>query len=352
MQVSESRILHSVNAKNNSLYYNESNGIKWDFDGPPDVEHMQALVDKIQNKIGLSVTIEPIGDIVVLKKLQVRYEEDENHKREIKERIEDAGGDTSSCFPVVVYEARGANGEDIIGDGNHTVQAAKAAKHCTSIPVIRVPKEIHKTYTDAELKGVGNLLNKKPEIVKKPLTIDDAVKQIEETVKSGATLEQFSKDEHTHRHYLQVCGFTNKQITRIINKVKNSIQYQQFLTANKLWINYTKDVHKQILDSTVEGFKTTDTMAICVSSAMFKWDKLLNTLFAHTEETKKGRIKKKDNMVVVVYHTSPNDEREWKMDIQPQIYNKIEFFFKPLGYNIRIHEMPTTMTNNPFLNHE
>lgn len=300
----------------------------------------------------MTVTIEQVKDVAKLKRLQTRFVEDEAHKREIKERIEDAGGDTSNCSPIVVYEGRGANGEDVVGDGNHTLAAASEAKHCVVVPVLRVPKEVHEMYTDDELVGVGNLLNKQPDVIKKPVSADDAVKHIERTLKAGVTLEQFAKDEHAHRHYLQLCGFTTRKITGIINKVKQSIQKQQFLRANKLWIDYTKDVNKKILESKTEGFKTADTMAISVSSAMFKWDNILNTLFAHTEEKGKNRIKQKDKMVVVVHHSTPDKERDWKVNIQPQILNKIDFFFTKLGYDIRIYEMPTTMTNNPFLNHE
>ena len=352
MEVAESSMLNAVDAKNNPMYYNLSNGMKLNHDAPPDVEMMQILVDKIQSRDGLVVTIEPVEDIAVLKRLQVRLAEDEAHKREIKERIEDAGGDTSGCSPVVVYEGRGHNGEDIIGDGNHTVMAASEAKHCTVIPVIRIPKNVHRDYTDAELKAVGNLLNKKPDIIKKAVSPDDAVKHLEDIVSKGVTLEQFAKDEDAHRQYLQICGFTGKTITKIIGRVKKSIKNQEFLKANKLWIDYTKPIHKKTLEDTTEGFRTSDTMALHVSSAMFKWDNIINTMFAHTEETKKGRIKKKDKMMVVVYHADSDKEDDWKKNIQPQILNKIDFFFTKLGYSVRLYEMPTTMTNDPMKKYE
>lgn len=352
MEVAESRMLAAVDAKNNPMYYNLSNGMKLNHEGPPDVEMIQILADKIQSRDGLTVTTEPVEDIAVLSRVQVRLAEDEAHKREIRERIEDAGGDTSGCSPVVVYEGRGPNGEDLIGDGNHTVMAASEAKHCTVIPVIRIPKSVHKEYTDAELKAVGNLLNRKPDTIKKPVSPDDAVKHLEDVVSKGVTLEQFAKDEDTHRQYLRICGFTGKTITKIIGRVKKSIKNQEFLKANKLWIDYGKLVNKKILESTTEGFRTPDTMAIHVSSAMFKFDNVVNTMFAHTAETKKGRVMEKDKMVVVVYHPDPDAELDWKVNIQPQILNKINWFFTRLGYTVRIYEMPTTMTQNPFLNNE
>ena len=72
-------------------------------------------------------------------------------QKEIKEKIDDANGNTDDCNAVVVYEQRGENGEDLRGDGNHTVFGASQSKHAVDIPVARVPWVVHKDYTTAEL---------------------------------------------------------------------------------------------------------------------------------------------------------------------------------------------------------
>ena len=41
------------------------------------------------------------------------------------------------CNPVLVWEGRGENGEDLRGDGNHTVLGAGQSKHAVDIPVMR-----------------------------------------------------------------------------------------------------------------------------------------------------------------------------------------------------------------------
>lgn len=51
MQVAESRMLHAVKAKNNPMYYNESNGIPMKNDAPPDVELMESLVDRFRQEV-------------------------------------------------------------------------------------------------------------------------------------------------------------------------------------------------------------------------------------------------------------------------------------------------------------
>ena len=77
------------------------------------------------------------------------------------ESINDADGNTDNCNPILVWESRGLEGEDMRGDGNHTLYGALAAKHAIDIPVARVPYDVHKDLSLSELKGVGNLMNKR-----------------------------------------------------------------------------------------------------------------------------------------------------------------------------------------------
>lgn len=351
VQSMETRLLRIVDASKNSLYYNRNKGMKTSTKGtPPDVVLVNELVTKIENKDGLVVTYEKTKDVAKLKKLQVRFEEDKDHRREIKERINDAGN-TSKCSPVVVYEGRGKHGEDIVGDGNHTILGALDSKHGAIIPIVRIPKNVHEIYTDEELNAVGNLLNKKPDVVKKPVTINDAVKQLEMSCE-GVSLEDFEQDEDQYRKLLKTMGFTGDQIKRIFKKVKESIIRGEFLKKNKLWIDWSLPSHNQHLVSTVEAFKTSTQTSISLTSKMIKWDNIVNALYTEEVLAKAQGIKPKKKMMVVVHHKSPGDEKDWKINLQPRILNMIDWLFTNQGFEITLYEMPTTMTNNPFLKHE
>jgi hypothetical protein len=338
MTVSERKILKDNDARNNPSFINKSNGSAKFIQ--PDVDNMTELSERILNG-EFPITMESVDDIYDLERLQVRSEEDKEHRREIKERIEDAGGNTDKCSPIVIYENR-QSGEDIVGDGNHTLGAAKDAKHCSLVPVIRVPEIVHTEYTNQELKGVSNLLNKKPEIIKKPMTVDDGVKYIVGTYSDGTPYDSIG-----NKKYLEACGFTKRQITTILKKSKIEIDKNNLSLANKLWIDYKSKTHKPTLDATIEGFRDSNTISLAYSSAMFKWDNIFNSIFAHTvwNEKTKTYDMTKSNIVITVHHPNPQAEENWKVTHQPDALRKLKYYLSPLGYTFRIHEMVSTMVN-------
>ena len=338
MTVSERKILKDNDARNNPSFINKSNGSAKFIQ--PDVDNMTELSERILNG-EFPITMESVDDIYDLERLQVRSEEDKEHRREIKERIEDAGGNTDKCSPIVIYENR-QSGEDIVGDGNHTLGGAKDAKHCSLVPVIRIPEIVHTEYTNQELKGVSNLLNKKPEIIKKPMTVDDGVKYIVGTYSDGTPYDSIG-----NKKYLEACGFTKRQVTTILKKSKIEIDKNNLSLANKLWIDYKSKTHKPTLDATIEGFRDSNTISLAYSSAMFKWDNIFNSIFAHTvwNEKTKTYDMTKSNIVITVHHPNPQAEENWKVTHQPDALRKLKYYLSPLGYTFRIHEMVSTMVN-------
>lgn len=338
MTVSERKILKDNDAKNNPMFINKSNGsAKFT---QPDVAMMMDMVYKIMNG-EFTITKESVDDVYELPRLQVRTAEDRDHKVVIQQLIEDAGGNTDKCTPIVIFEGR-QSGNDVIGDGNHTINAAKDAKHCSEIPVIRIPKEVHENYTNQELRGLSNLLNPNPEIIKKPMSIDDAVKYIVGTYSEGTP-----HDSNGNKQYLEACRFTKKQISIILKKAKVEIDKNNLALANKLWIDYKSKTHKPTLDATVEGFRDANTISLVYSSAMFKWDSIFNSIFAHTKYNDKTKSYEptKTNVIITVYHPNPIADENWKMVHQPDALRKLKYFLSPKGYTFRIHEMVSTMTN-------
>jgi len=219
---------------------------------------------------------------------------------------------------------------------------AKDAKHSTVVPVIRIPKEVHEQYTNDELKGVSNLQNKRPDIIKKAMDVDDAVKYIVGVYANGTP-----HDSNGNKEYLELCGFTKRRITTILKKAKVEIDKNNLALANKLWIDYTDKVHSKTKDVTIEGFRDSNTISMGYSSAMFKWDNIFNTIFAHTEYNEKTKTYEptKTNVMITVYHPNPEAEENWKMVHQPDALRKLKYYLSPLGYTFKIHEMVSTMVN-------
>ena len=338
MTVLERKILKDNDARNNPLFINKSNGsAKF---SQPDNELMLELHNKILNK-EFTITYESIDDVYELPRLQVRAEESKELRLEIKERIDDAGGNTDGCNPIVIYEGR-QSGNDIVGDGNHTLGGAKDAKHSTVVPVMRIPKEVHEQYTNDELKGICNFQNKRPKIIKKAMSVDDGVKWIVGVYANGTPYDSIG-----NKKTLELCGFTKRRITTILKKAKVEIDLNNLAMANKLWIDYTDKVHSKTKNATIEGFRDSNTISLGYSSSMFKFDNLMHSIFAHTEYNEKTKKYEptKTNIIVTVYHKNPDAEDNWKMAGQPDIMRKLKYFLTPLGYTFRIHEMVSTMIN-------
>ena len=167
MQNAEHRILKKANARTNPMYYNLSNGFPQFAE--PDIENCLFINQQIDDGV-FPVTKEDLQLHVSMAALQVRFQHDPDLQRTIKQKIDDARGCTDACNPVLVWEGRGENGEDLRGDGNHTVLGAGQSKHAVDIPVMRIPYAVHCELTDEELRFIGNLRNKKPTIVKKDIS--------------------------------------------------------------------------------------------------------------------------------------------------------------------------------------
>jgi hypothetical protein len=101
------------------------------------------------------------------------------------------------------------------------------------------------------------------------------------------------------------------------------------------------------MDNKVEQNRTGDTMCFSISSGLFDWRKVINKLFDNTEYNKKTGTYDivKPNVIIVVHHPSVAFEDDWKMNNQPAQMARINHFLKPLGYNVKLVEMETTMPN-------
>jgi hypothetical protein len=339
MTVSENKLLESVDAKNNPLYFNKTNGSpKY---RPIDLDRVKELASEITKGTYNTDTKEPIDVISKLKTLQVRFQEDHEHVKDISERIDDAGGNTDKCNPVVIYEKR-QEGSDIVGDGNHTIAAIVKSKHGRDVPVARIPLDIHGEFTNEELIAVSNLLNKPSEVVKKRASKEDMVKYVLKQYSNGVPV-----DDSSNKEFLKEMRFTNKQIKAILIQSKKEIDLANLQKANQLWIDYSSGSGKKTLTNKVESYRDKDTMCIAVSSAMFRWDHIFNHIFDNTLENPKTKIREqgKTKLVILVHHNGPEAEDKWKSDYQPDAIRKLKYYLHPLKYEFQIIEMPTTITN-------
>lgn len=339
MTVSEYKILSEADAKNNPLYFNKTNGApKY---RPIDTVRVKELATQIENGEFNCDAKESIEEVSKLQRLQVRFQEDAEHIRGISEKIDDAGGSTNECNPIVICEKR-QDGKDVIIDGNHTVGGVVKSKHGRDVPVARIPLDIHNEFTNEELIAVANLLNKAPNIIKKSASKEDMVKFIIKQYNNGVPV-----DDSSNKEFLKEMKFTNNQIKGIIKSSKQEVELNNLHKANQLWIDYSSGSGKKTLINKVESHRDKDTMCLALSSAMFKWDNIFNHIFDNTIENVKTKIREqvKSKLVILVHHNGPLAEDKWKSDYQPDAIRKLKYYLHPLKYDFQIIEMPTTITN-------
>ena len=339
MTVSEHKILSEADAKNNPLFFNKTNGApKYK---PVDMDKVRELLIRIEAGDFNSDTKESIEEVSKYFRLQVRFQEDAEHTREIADLIDDAGGSTKKCRPVIIAEKR-QGGEDVIIDGNHTIAAVLKSKHGRDVPVARIPKDVHEQLTNEELFAIGDLMNRPSEIIKKRANKLDMIKFI---------LTQYEKkvpvDDPSNKDFLKEMRCSNNQIKSYLKEAKQEIQKGNLKKANQLWIDYTTGSGKKTLENKKDITKDKNTMCIALSSAMFKWDNIFNSIFAHTKFNDKTKLYEptKTNVIITVYHPNPSAEENWKINHQPDALRKLKYYLSPLGYSFKINEMVSTLIN-------
>jgi hypothetical protein len=334
MQNLEYKTLKKADARNNPLFYNKSNGFPSYEE--PDLDKCMELYERIISG-EFNVGKEPLSLHELMAAIQVRFEHIPELQQIIKEKISDANGNTDKCNPVLIYESRGPEGEDLRGDGNHTVRGALASKHATEVPVTRVPYDIHKDLSLSELKGVSNLMNKKAEVTKKEMSVKDGTKHIMDNYFENSV----PVESNSNVDWLKAYGFTGSknvgEISRSINKAKDLIEKLDMRNNNQLFCNYKAAPHNITLENTVESFKDSNTVSIYCSSAKFAVDRVLEAMFAAKAANKK-------NIVIVIHHPNLRQAKTWKMHIQPQWIANFDYTLNQ-DFDITFYEMPTTMSD-------
>jgi hypothetical protein len=302
MQNDEYHILKKANARTNPMFYNLSNGFPQFAE--PDVENCLFINQQIDDGV-FPRKKEDLQLHVSMAALQVRFQHDPELQRTIKQKIDDARGNTDACNPVLVWEGRGPNGEDLRGDGNHTVLGAAQSKNAIDIPVMRIPYAVHCDLTDEELRFIGNLRNKKPTIVKKYISESDAIKYV---LDMAAKKVPFNAPSNSLA--LKKYGFTKVQVQTILNKANQILEQQaEHRSAGRLFINWKASPHKGILEKKVASYNRPDIgqCSLYFSSGALRLERVLETLYA-TDCTK---------AVVCIHHPTVAQSKVWKTQVQP-----------------------------------
>ena len=352
MRQAEYRMLSSVDARNNDEYYNKSNG----FPVYPEInlEKCEAFVARIESgEFNVGKELLDVLRIIFEKGniIQVRYEHDDNHQRDIRDRINDELGNTDVCNPIVLYLERAADGTELGGDGNHTFWGAVAST-AIDVPVARIPYEIHKEFSDLELETIGHLLNRRAKVIKKEETDKDALKYLDSVYQSGQPLTS-----DTTKNTLKAYGHSGPKVRALITKYLEDLKKKLKGLAGQNFINYKAEPAKSQLDAKVDAERDKDTMSVKISSASFKADELWDVIAPNIKTDKNGKLLndkntdrpmlKKKNLKVLLYHPTGTAEEDWESKWSPYIRNRINCLIeKPYGIRVIIEPQPAWTSNS------
>lgn len=255
----ETKVLKTVNAKNNDMYYNQSNG--WADDSIiVDTDEMIRIAQDILSKNqsftanGITVVREKVEKTVLLtmNKLQTRRQTlFTKHKQELQLGILDKGGNTDHLTIVYLEDRNVKNkkNKDVVNDqiigGNHSEAAIQSCKKADSAYVIRIPKEIHKNWSDAAVRKLANFLNPRAKNRVLESELDDIEDTIFEMLVDGFTVN--SDDVIKVYNYYTL---NTRDRTNISKKAKKRIKDKESNALN--WINYSSDPYKSELDDKVK----------------------------------------------------------------------------------------------------
>ena len=341
MQHEEHKALTKVDAKNNPKWYNRSNGFE-KFSGI-DYDKIDALVQQIKDGI-YEKKLEPLKDHVDMERLQVRSKDEQEHQRDIKETLESTHYDTENCYgngkglQVVVLEKRSKTGRDLRVDGSHSVYGAKMAKHVLNIPVIRIPYEDCKDFTRAEIRTLGDILNKREDVRRKETSQEDGIKW----VKDNFYENNIPWNSRTNVEGLKRMGFkggiSKAPIMTILKNARKEIDSQNSSKKGLIEVDWTAEPHKTALADRVKRWDAKpDWCCTSMSSANYRLDRIMELLYNNrSQESGEEDIL---NCRVFIYHPDKwTKEQIWDKKIRP-VWEPIRKALIDSKYNIDLLEL-------------
>jgi len=341
MSTKETEMLQAVDAKNNSEYYNKSNGGgQYSIASFSDSDH---LADSVLNHDldHLIVNI-PAKDLEDMDSIQVRAEEYGEHIKNITHNINDHYGDQDyinqkyQC--VVLLDYNGKNNPILVG-GNHTRKAVNRSKYSESvtIPTICIPKKMYKNLNIVDIHSLGLRLNPTPEDDHKPSGESDFTKHF----LMRSKLKKIPVESKSNKDWLKEKFHKNSyQIGQIIKSAKKEEKKQNYKMAGKVWIDWTSKEWSQKLEDKLDQDRDKNTFTMAMSSGKFDWTKIISKIHAN--------YPKKKNFILFIHHPSPDTtdyEETWFKKKYPAHLGEFKLIFSSLGIKYNIQYLATVASD-------
>ena len=254
----EHRYLKKVDARNNSEYFNKSNGGGKNLvpsknlnQCQNNLQHIQNMMNNIKNE-KYSCNFYATQQLVDMKHIQVRTEQ---YVKEHVDKLRDSFttiGDPKNIDPIHILMPEDNNTAPIIIGGNHSVAAVKKIKTHNGLYAIEIPYSDWHILSKSELQSFGMTLNPQPEKVREPTSYDDAANFVVNFIKENNLYKNDCPtfNDQMIRDHLNMLGFTSAASKgEITKRAKKIYEENAQLQVGVNFLNFSDD-----------GLKTNDKL--------------------------------------------------------------------------------------------
>ena len=285
-----------------------------------------------------------------LARIQVRAKDYNEHKKDIKDTINDVKGivdleENPNIDPTVILENRHPDGRDQLIDGNMT-SSAICSKDCLAdwVPEIRIPLKDHEHLTDDEVRHISNMLNRKGKKIKKPIIVEDAIKFILGLTKNG---EKEYDTKYNRTMIKEDYDLSSSQVNDVMKGVKDSIFEAEQRKINMVLPDYTDQDKQDFVDELKKVFPDEIIFYCAVSIADKIHYKILENIDKDIQEAQAEIPERKElfkKVRLVVHYSQSKTLRDGWVDQNNGVWVKLKRFWDNINteYTLNYEEMPLT----------
>ena len=298
--------LTKVDARNNPMSWNKSNGIP-NSKNMIDEDLINEIHSKIKNNEYKKITLTK-AKVKPIDFYQSRIQEvDWSRVQEIKSQIQSKAGSTHVCDPLILFDGTTIS-DDYFGiDGKHTSQGFLGAEDATVIDAFLLPRDLYIKMSESTLFALGSSFNPNLEKKKVPTSIDDQAPKLIEWHFGGTELwnEKTNRwNKHIRSYLVNLCGFSPKMLSNLKTKISNELKKEDMkLRGNLMFKSYEEDgpnyheVEKKVKELEGDGIHVD-----CGKGSSLTLDRLVS----------KVKDPNTTNVIYVTYHTNPLGEEQFK----------------------------------------
>jgi len=340
MKQVEYRNLKDVDAANNEMYYNKTNGassmVKADPELMDDIAKEISNINQSDDKsfCGVKITYKKLDELPDFA-LQIRdFTIDGDHVNNLKDIINTKN--TLEHLLTVTLKDRTYRGRkgDLTIDGNHSIKAARKSKHGRSglMPVLEIPYDIHKDWTDLEVEMLAGFLNPRSENPRLETNIETMGQQVGSLLLHGYDLQ--SAEVIAYKKRMNV----NTVESREINKIAKEI-YNKENPSDTTWIDYGQgtDDRKVLKDIIEKENKKTGVLCRTFSSDKFGITESVEKMYEYINE---GITI--DTYKILFYFKDSDKQNAWFKIKEKMYMDTLTWLFKPHGISVEFEYLPTT----------